>query len=159
MVPFVIKIDTREKCPLVFPPEDYFTTEVDTIHTGDYTIAGMEDKICVERKASVSELAQNIIQKRFINEIERMGPFKHKCLLLEFDGDDIMKYPVGSDIPKRLWSRIRIDHGLILSKLSEFQIVHNIHVLFAGDPENAAILTLRLFKKIWQNERSKENKS
>ena len=49
------------------------------LDTGDYAIQGLEDKVCVERKGCIEELAINLGQKKhaFLNEIERMKPFPH----------------------------------------------------------------------------------
>ena len=71
----VIK-DTREQDGWIFAPYDRCEgMEVDTLHTGDYTLKGFEDIVCVERKASVSEIATNLGKKKkaFYNEMERMG--------------------------------------------------------------------------------------
>ena len=75
---FTVIRDTREQ-------EGYYFSEYDTcagmidqkLDTGDYSIVGMEEKICIERKGSVEELAINLGQKKhaFLNEIERMTDF------------------------------------------------------------------------------------
>ena len=41
------------------------------LDTGDYSIQGLEDKICIERKGCVEELAQNLGSKKqtFLKEI------------------------------------------------------------------------------------------
>ena len=51
----VIK-DTREKDGWTFTEYDKCEgMDMDALHTGDYTLKGFEDVVCIERKASVSE--------------------------------------------------------------------------------------------------------
>ena len=73
--------DTREQKPLTFNEyEDVFTIRKG-LKTGDYTVEGFEDRLCIERKQSVSEIASNITQKRFTKELERMAEFPHSFLV------------------------------------------------------------------------------
>ena len=67
---FKIIIDTREQQPWVF--EDY-TTANEKLDTGDYSIEGMEDLLCIERKHSIGEIANNITEPRFKDVISRMS--------------------------------------------------------------------------------------
>ena len=47
---------------------------VQKLDTGDYTLVGLEDKLCIERKGRISELAINLgkDKTRFMKEIARM---------------------------------------------------------------------------------------
>ena len=83
---YVIK-DTREQDGYYFSKYGNCLGMVEEkLDTGDYAIQGLEDKVCVERKGWVEELAINLGQKKhaFLNEIERMKDFPHKFLILEF---------------------------------------------------------------------------
>ena len=64
-----------------------FTCERSRLKTGDYTIHGMEDILCIERKNSWLELAGNIgtakARKRFIAELQRMRKFPYRLLVVE----------------------------------------------------------------------------
>lgn len=147
---FTIICDTREKIPLIFPPDDcYEEILITKLETGDYSVAGMEDLIAIDRKHSVSELAQNIIEPRFKDVVERMAAAKYKFLILEFNLSNVMAYPIGSTVPKHMWNKIRITPSFILSFLSQLQIEKDIHIIFADDAENAAQIILKLFKRIW----------
>ena len=77
-----IIIDTREKHPWHFEKTSASTT-FRKLDTGDYCIDGYEDTLCIERKMSVSEIANNITDPRFKRELERMAEFQHKFLILE----------------------------------------------------------------------------
>ena len=105
----VIK-DTREQDGWFFSEYDKCDgMEIDTLHTGDYTLMGFEEVVCVERKASVSEIATNLGKKKkaFYSEIERMKDFSFRFLLLEFSASDVINYPISllSEEDQELYSR------------------------------------------------------
>ena len=56
-----IIVDTREQQPWSF---DFNEIAVAKLDTGDYSVAGLEEILCIERKKSVSEIANNIVDKR-----------------------------------------------------------------------------------------------
>ena len=88
---FLVIKDTRERDGWYFKESNYCQGMVDKkLDTGDYSVEGLEDVLCIERKGSVSELANNIVDKRFDRELERMRDFKYKFLILEFSINDIM---------------------------------------------------------------------
>ena len=48
----LIVVDTREQTPFEFRHEKYeTTTKQGTLSVGDYSLAGLEDKVAVERKS------------------------------------------------------------------------------------------------------------
>ena len=56
--PYLVYRDTREKDGWDFAQSGYCAgTEPQTIKTGDYTLHGYENHLCIERKGNVSELA------------------------------------------------------------------------------------------------------
>ena len=69
------------------------------LKTGDYSIEGYEELLTIERKGSIAELANNLVEDRFERELERMESFKYAFMILEFSMDDLIKYPKGSGIP------------------------------------------------------------
>lgn len=152
---FKIIIDTREQQPWEF---DNCVTACRKLDTGDYSIEGYEDILCIERKKSVSEVANNITEKRFKDVIDRMKVYKYSFLMLEFDLEDILSYPIGSNVPKHMWNKIKISPGFILKHLLELQLHHNIKVLFCGGPTNATKMATALMKKVFEIEQlRKEN--
>ena len=91
----VIK-DTREQDGWFFSPYDRCKgMEVATMKTGDYTIKGHEDLVCVERKGPITEIATNLGKKKkpFQAEMERMKSFDFRFILLEFSASDVINYP------------------------------------------------------------------
>jgi hypothetical protein len=153
--PYTVIKDTREQDGYIF---EKFTGRytscrgmiVKKIDTGDYTLLGMEDKLCIERKASVSELAINLgkDKRRFLDEIERMKSFPYKFLILEFSLEDLMIFPEGSNIPQEKWPSIVMTNKYMLKMLTEFQMYNGIHVLFCGNKKNAKLMINSILKRV-----------
>ena len=144
-----IIVDTREQQPWSF---DFNEIAVAKLDTGDYSVAGLEEVLCIERKKSVSEIENNIVEKRYKDWTKRMSQYKHKFLMLEFDLDDVYRYPRIPDVPKKLWEKIKVSPKFIIKCLIELQVYYNIQVVFCGDHENAERLALSIMKKVYQNE-------
>lgn len=145
-----IVVDTREQQPWSFPKNE---VEIRKLDTGDYSIAGYEDMFCIERKKSVSEIANNITEKRFTDVINRLKFIKYSYLLLEFNLEDILIYPRGSNIPKKIWGKIRISSGYILKIITELQVIHNIPVIFCGSAHNAEKIAIAIMRRIYELEK------
>lgn len=148
---FTVIKDTREQ-------DGYFFSAFNTcagmvehkLDTGDYTIQGLEDKVCIERKGCVEELAVNLGQKKytFLDEIERMASFPHKFIVLEFSLEDLIKFPEETRIPIKNKSSVKITGKYMLKCLVEFQLYNNVNVLFCGDKYNAFLAVSSIFKRI-----------
>ena len=148
---FIVIRDTREKDGWYFKESDYCEGMVNQkLDTGDYSIQGLEDVLCIERKASVAEIANNIVDDRFTRELDRMSEFKYKFLILEFGVEDILSFPVGSDIPKKSWNKIRISGRFIMKRLSEIQIKYGIHVVPCGDKLSDWHMTSSIMKRVFE---------
>ena len=146
----VIK-DTREQDGWFFSSYDKCEgMEMGTLHTGDYTLKGYEDIVCVERKASVSEIAMNLGRKKkpFQEEIERMKDFHFSFLILEFDMNDVLKYPEGSRVPKNARSKVKVTGKYLLKCLMEFEIWYDTKIIFCGNKQNAFLVTNSIFKRL-----------
>lgn len=160
----LILIDNREQKPWSFRG---YKTHHCTLQTGDYAMAeepqskytdeDLSYKICIDRKGAVSELFTNVTEARFKKEIERMRQFEHAYLILEFTLADILRYPVGSNIPKSRWRYLRIKPPYVLGFITNLML-EGIHVIFAGDAANAQRIALSLMKKVYK-EAEKINES
>lgn len=151
---FTVIIDTREQQPWEFKNYAVANKKLDT---GDYSIEGLENILCIERKKSASEFANNIVESRFKDVVMRLSQLKYSFLLLEFDLEDLLVYPIGSTVPKRMWNKIKISPAFLLKNIIELQINHNIIVYFCGDSSNAEKMAEYILKKIYYIESS--NKS
>jgi len=144
--PFTIIVDTREQLPWEFGAH---TTSREKLDTGDYSIQGLEHLLTIERKQSVSEVANNITEKRFPAFLDRMSGIPHKFMLFEFDLDDVYNFPVGSDIPKRLWEKLRVSNNYILKMIMSFHVKYGIHTIFCGDSDNAEKMAVRIMRSVY----------
>jgi len=142
---FTVIIDTREQIPWEF---ELHTTAKRKLDTGDYSIEGLEHLLCIERKRNVAEIANNITEKRFKDVLERMSKIQYSFILFEFDLEDVYSFPVGSEIPKKLWDKLKISSSYILKYLTQIQINYGIHTLFCGYPENAEKMAVSIMKRI-----------
>lgn len=142
---FTIIIDTREQQPWSF---DNFATAHKKLDTGDYSIEGLEDILCIERKKSSSEFANNIVESRFKDVVMRMSQLKYSFLLLEFNLHDLLIYPIGSTVPKKMWDKIKISPAFLMKHILELEINHNIKVHFCGNAANAEKLAEYILKKV-----------
>lgn len=101
--PFTIVYDTREQTPFVF--DDIFRTVkknkvpiivptvCQTLNAGDYSIAGMESLVSIERK-SVQDLVGTIFQSRdrFERELVRLDEKQYAAVLVEGSWSAVMTY-------------------------------------------------------------------
>jgi len=149
---FTAIVDTREKEPWSLASASIDATLVEKLDTGDYSIQGLESILCIERKRSVSEVAMNLSEVRFKNELNRMLTYKYRFLVLEFNIQDILDYPVGSAIPRAKWKILKIKGPYIMMCLSQFQVKYGIHVIFAGNSANAEYLVTNIMKRVYDQE-------
>jgi ERCC4-type nuclease len=142
-----IIIDSREKKPLTFGE---IPTIVQKLKTGDYSVCGLEDKLCIERKASVAEVALNVVQERFVRELKRMHKMEHSYLLLEFSIQDVLIFPAGSAIPKSKRKFVRARGPFIMSKLKAFEKEYDIEMIFAENRANCREIAIGIMKDFYQ---------
>jgi len=149
--PFFVIKDTREQEGYYFKAYGNCAGMIEEkLDTGDYSIKGLEDKLCIERKGCVEELAVNLGQKKyaFLNELERMSEFPHKFLVLEFSVEDLAKFPDESRIPIKNKASVKITGKYMLKCLMEFMLYNNVQVLFCGNKYNAFLVVSSILKRI-----------
>ncbi len=118
--------------------------ELSSLKTGDYSIKGFENEICIERKASVSELASNITEKRFQREIERMSEIRHPFIFLEFSMREIDRYPFCTNLPPKIRRKIRVRGPFIRKKLEEYLLNWNIQTFCCRDAIKAEVMAYNI---------------
>lgn len=145
---YVVIRDSREKANFWdFPPSKYCAeTVVDGLPTGDYSLRGIETKFTIERKANTGEIAGNLYEKRFENELKRMQKFKHAFIVCEFLLEDLFKFPYGSNIPKSKWKYLKVNSNGLLKRIFELEVKYKCKFIFAGSrgKEVARILFARM---------------
>lgn len=148
---FTIIVDTREQKPWTFEHHAKANIKLDT---GDYSIQGLENVLAIERKRNVAEFANNITEKRFVDVVERLSKTPYAFILFEFNMDQIMSYPIGSDIPKRLWDKIRISPSFLIKHILDLQIHHNIKIIFCDNSDNAEKIALSIMRKVYKESKN-----
>lgn len=145
---FEVVVDTREKQPWELASGRVLGREFRKLETGDYTVAGFEDILCIDRKASVSELATNVNQKRFKKELERMKEIPHAYLILEANLSEVLEYPHNSNLPPHVKSKIRMNGSFLLRCLTRMEIKYGFNVIFAGSRYYAERIALCLMEDV-----------
>jgi ERCC4-type nuclease len=143
-----ILIDTREKQPWKFHHPDVQGTEAKKLDTGDYSIEGLEDSVCIERKKSVPELATCVTSARFTRELERMSTYSYRYLIFEFSIEDVLKYPEGSTIPRARWAKLKVKGKYIMKRLGEIERKYGLQIVFADSAMDAELKTIEIMKTI-----------
>jgi len=146
----IIIIDTREQEAYEFDPE---TVEVkhQALSTGDYSLDGFEDRVCIERK-SLQDYVQSVIKQRdrFLKEVKKLSEIPHCSIVVECDLADIMgkRYRSGAHPNSVL--------GAILSLM----IDHQVPVCFCSDRQLAKTFVEGYLKRVNRkliSETTKEN--
>ena len=80
-------VDTREQTPLDLSP---LQTAASTLTTGDYSLAGLEGIVAVERK-SLDDLLACVGRERarFDREVQRLLAYPTRCLVVEATWPDL----------------------------------------------------------------------
>ena len=143
---FTVCRDSREQQGWTFPANNLCSgTIIKGLKTGDYTLEGLEDVFVLERKGSTGEFSHNLIEARFIRELERLEEFKFAAVILEFSIDDLFIFPVNSGIPRQKWPSLRLTPQFLRAKLAEFELKFRTRFIFAG--RRGQECAMDLFKK------------
>lgn len=156
---FVILVDTREQDPFNFAETIGYEghTRPATLKTGDYSVAGYESKICLERKSlgdAFSTIGQLLVERaqfaqakhdgdpearaaRFDRECHRMRTYKHRAIILEESYTWIVTKPP-------LFSKLHPHY--MLRELMMLCVQHNIWLLFGNGRDAAAAIAYRWLK-------------
>lgn len=151
---YLIKKDTRERTKdgnswEFSSSANCLGMEICKLDTGDYTLAGYENILCIERKGAISEFAKNICEARFERELVRMDAFHFAYLILEFTMDDILDFPYTSTIPKNKWKYLRVTNYFILRRLNEIMLKHKVKPILCG--AHGKEVASSLFKLVVEN--------
>jgi len=124
------------------------------LHTGDYSIAGMEDKVCVERK-TLADLFGTLGKgrERFSREFERMGEMDFAAIVIEAHWYEIMR-PAEfhgdwqSEMnPRAVWATV----------FSWSQDYPHVHWFTMGSRRIAEMATFEILEMYWRKNGSHED--
>lgn len=99
----VIIQDSREKKPWDFSLYPQIKeVKCEKIDCGDYTTAKLLNKVVIERKATITEIANNLgkstARERFYREFDRMKDLDKAYIVCEFPESDVYDYPKSSEV-------------------------------------------------------------
>ena len=142
---FIIIIDTREQLPFDFQE---ITTERKILKTGDYSIKGLEDKICVERK-SLIDLFGSVGngRKRLEAEFKRMSKFDYAALVIESSLSNIFVNPP---------SRSKMNPKAVFRTLISWSVKYNVCVWPMWNREAAERVTYLILKRYYDEYKNKK---
>jgi ERCC4-type nuclease len=132
-----IVIDDRERGGFAW--EFSAPTISERLLTGDYTIEGFRDIICIERKRSANELSTNLVQDRirFEAELARMSTFRHRYIICEFPLSNVLRYPFNEDLPIYIRKKIRVRGAFLLKRITEVQATYGVPFIFCASRNEA----------------------
>ena len=149
--PFIIAVDTREQRPYTFQnikPSPAIV--VQTLQTGDYSIAGLDNLVCVERK-SLADLFSSVGtgRERFEREMVRMSKMDYAALVVESSLSGIFVNPP---------SRSKMNPRAVFRTLLSWSVKYNVHVWPAWAREASEKITYILLKNFYDNYQGGKNK-
>lgn len=149
---FKIVIDSREKVDFWEFSHAGYETIIKGLKSADYSIEGFEDQISIERKKTPAELATNLGKQivRFRNELERLRSYKVKYVLLEFSLQDLLVYPIGSDVPRKLWKFIKMNGKYMVKLVDELAAEYDIQFLYCNDKSEAEATALKILENFYK---------
>jgi len=144
---FVIIIDSREQRPYTFRSigPDFPQTKTSGLKTGDYSLIGFENEICIERK-TLADLfgSMGSGRKRFEKEIMRMSKMSYAGLVLESPLTNIFINPP---------PRSKMNPRAVFRSLISWSIKYNIAVWPAWNREAGEKITYLLLKNFFIGKR------
>ena len=129
----LIVVDSREQCPFDFRHEKYeATTQAGALSVGDYSLAGLEDKVAAERK-SLPDLVMCLgrERERFERELQRGAALEAFCVVCEGSWLELSKGQYRSQLKP---------HAACQSVLA-FTARYRVPFLFAGGRAAAEYIT------------------
>ncbi|MBR3665209.1 MAG: ERCC4 domain-containing protein [Desulfovibrio sp.] len=138
-----IVADTREQMPYKFelPVYDGTTLERGTLPTGDYSLAGLEAQVAVERKSLPDLMAcMGRERKRFMAEMERARGYRAFAVIAECSWKDIASHAYKAQVKPQA----------ALATLTAIMARYGVPVIFTGSRaagEYACWCFLRQFAK------------
>jgi ERCC4-type nuclease len=136
---FVLIVDTREQRSLFTRIPKGLVISSATLHDGDYSVRGFENKICFERKG-ISDLYPYCSTERdkTIAKMNRFAKFDFVGLVIEAKESEVFK----------IQQFTKVHPECIKGALISFAVRSHVHVYF-GDREQCARWVLERAVKFW----------
>ena len=150
--PPLIVVDTREQTPWTFKRglvvERFgceFPTQTATLDTGDYSVAGLEDRVRIERK-SLADFVTSVTKERerFWRELERLAAFPVKGVVIE---GAIREVEAMGTSGSRLRSQARPQ--AVIASATAIWVDFGIPVSWAGHRDLAEYTAAWALRRVW----------
>jgi hypothetical protein len=141
-------VDNREQCPFAFLHEKYAGTivEAGALDTGDYSLAGLADRVAVERK-SLSDLVACLgrERERFERELQRAAALDAFAVVIESSWADLAggKY------------RSQLNPHAACQSVLAFTCRYRLAFLFAGSRAGAEYVTWGFLRQYLESARKR----
>ena len=134
----IIVTDSREQLPYTFTRFDVQVVR-GTLETGDYSLAGLEHLVAIERK-SIDDLVQCLTtsRARFERELVRLRPYQLKAVIVESTLQDVARGRY----------RSRMEPQAALQSVIAFQVRHCVPFVWAGNRAGGEYYTHGLLAKM-----------
>lgn len=141
---WILVIDTRETNALFKKPYKGMIVTRNTLKTGDYSVRGFEDKVCIERK-SIQDLFVSLgsERSRFYDEIERMKTYESKVLLVEGKHEDCLCFKPYT----------KMHPNAVRASLMSIWVRHGIPIYFATNRHWAEVFVIDYLVKYYRIKR------
>lgn len=157
--PLLIR-DSREKPGhgWDWPATDIFSgTKIEKLSVGDYSIEGLSHLIFIDRKESVFELCQNMMEKRFHVLIKKAQFYKYKYIICQFPLEELLEFPYNKKFMKDkdgapLWKKIRVTGKTVHKSIITINTKYGIEFKFFNQKIMAERFCYELLETIYKTE-------
>jgi len=123
---------------------------------GDYTTELLKDFVVIERKATATEIANNLGKKvakaRFYREFDRMKDLHKAYIVCEFSESDVYEFPRNSGMSEAKLARVRMNGNYLRKLISQIEMdYNNVEVVFCSNRDNAEEFTYDILQH-WESE-------
>ena len=131
-----IIVDSREQLPWEF---EGVNVQRAKLEVGDYSVAGLERRVCVERK-SLDDFVNTCLQQqhRFFVELRRMASMEMRCVIVEAELTEMIEDEA---------YRSHVPASAMLGFVTSIIVDFRVPVYFAGDRGAAATLCAALLER------------
>lgn len=122
-----IVCDTREQAGYKFTDYSDVVAAIDTLTTGDYSLAGFTDLVAVERK-ELSDFINCLThdRDRFLREVDRLRGYESAALVIESTIEQI----------RQCQYRAKVDPNTIIQSAFSLMANYRLPIYFAGTRKN-----------------------
>ena len=154
--PFTVAVDTREQLPFAWKGVECQTA---TLQCGDYSIIGMEQVVCVERK-SFADFYGCLTdgRERFENSLHRLAAVRYPLVVIEASMSDLLSrytYVAAGGVE----STSQVPPLVAQNSLLSWQARYRVPMLLCGERSAASRMTLQHLDLVWRLETEDERQA